>query len=232
MGHRSESSGSRLVGERARFDQTPAGGGHGWLTVQEGAERMGLVRALPPFPRSRPAWAEATPAVPDVRWSPARRASLPHLRTQARFGLGRLDEALVSTGKRVAAYRRLAPTRRERALVRRLLGAGARAGRTHLRITGLEPVRGGPGRRPEGVRRGGPRPRAGPARHRAAAAYPALRRSGPLPRGHRRPDRSAHDRRQGRFRSTPPGIKQAARLEGAGPWRAFVAITVPMSTHT
>ncbi|MCX4462156.1 hypothetical protein OG585_03285 [Streptomyces sp. NBC_01340] len=79
---------------------------------------MGLVRALPPLPRSRPAWAEAAPTVPDVRWSPARPASLPHLRAQPRFGLGRRDEALVSTGKRVAAYHRPAPTRRERALVR------------------------------------------------------------------------------------------------------------------
>jgi hypothetical protein len=72
---------------------------------------MGLVRALPPFPLSRPTRAEAAPAVPDARWSPARRTSLPHLRTQARFGPGRLDEALVYTGKRVAAYRRLARAR-------------------------------------------------------------------------------------------------------------------------
>lgn len=31
------------------------------------------------------------------------------------------------------------------------------------------------------------------------------------------------------FRSTPPGLKQAARLDGTGPWRTFFAITVPMS---
>lgn len=32
-------------------------------------------------------------AVPGARWSPARRASLPHFRAQAQFGLGRFDEA-------------------------------------------------------------------------------------------------------------------------------------------
>lgn len=31
------------------------------------------------------------------------------------------------------------------------------------------------------------------------------------------------------FRSIPPSIEEAARLDGAGPWRTFFAIIVPMS---
>lgn len=31
------------------------------------------------------------------------------------------------------------------------------------------------------------------------------------------------------FRKIPPGIEEAARLDGAGPWRTFFAIVVPMS---
>ncbi|MER5472032.1 tetratricopeptide repeat protein [Streptomyces sp. NPDC002685] len=59
---------------------------------------------------------DASLAVPGARWSPAQRAHLLHLRAQAQFDLARLDEALGSTGECVAAYRRLLPTRRERAL--------------------------------------------------------------------------------------------------------------------
>ncbi|MEV6057886.1 hypothetical protein [Streptomyces sp. NPDC052107] len=59
---------------------------------------------------------EASLAVPGARWSSAQRAALLHLRAQAQFDLGRHDEALAPAGECVAAYRRLVPTRRERAL--------------------------------------------------------------------------------------------------------------------
>ncbi|MFD0502184.1 hypothetical protein ACFQ0G_02910 [Streptomyces chiangmaiensis] len=59
---------------------------------------------------------EASLAVPGARRSPAQRALLLHLRAQAQFNLGRHDEALAPAGECVAAYRRLVPTRRERAL--------------------------------------------------------------------------------------------------------------------
>jgi len=74
---------------------------------------------------------EASVAVPGARWSPAQRASLLHLRAQAQFDLGRLDEALASAGECVAAYRRLIPTRRERAL-----GGLPGALRTHALVLG------------------------------------------------------------------------------------------------
>ncbi|WP_371661616.1 hypothetical protein [Streptomyces sp. NBC_00280] len=57
---------------------------------------------------------EAARAVPGARWSPAQRASVLHLRAQAHFEVGRLDEALASAGDSVAAYRALTPVRRER----------------------------------------------------------------------------------------------------------------------
>ncbi|NGO12028.1 tetratricopeptide repeat protein [Streptomyces sp. HC44] len=59
---------------------------------------------------------DASLAVPGAGWSPAQRAALLHVRTQALFALGRLDEAMASARKCVAAYRRLLPTRQERAL--------------------------------------------------------------------------------------------------------------------
>ncbi|WP_330289076.1 hypothetical protein [Streptomyces sp. NBC_00576] len=58
---------------------------------------------------------EAARAVPGARWSPAQQASVLHLRAQAQFDVGRLDEALASTGDCVTAYRALMPARRERA---------------------------------------------------------------------------------------------------------------------
>ncbi|MFD8733806.1 hypothetical protein ACFV06_02685 [Streptomyces sp. NPDC059618] len=59
---------------------------------------------------------DAAADVSGARWPPAQRALALHLRAQARFGLARLDEALGSAGECVAAYRRLAPTRRDRTL--------------------------------------------------------------------------------------------------------------------
>ncbi|MCT9007742.1 tetratricopeptide repeat protein [Streptomyces rhizosphaerihabitans] len=59
---------------------------------------------------------DASLAVPGARWSPARRTHLLHLRAQAQFDLGRRDDALVSAGECVSAYRSLLPTRRDRAL--------------------------------------------------------------------------------------------------------------------
>ncbi|WP_392959162.1 hypothetical protein [Streptomyces sp. LN245] len=59
---------------------------------------------------------DASSAVPGARWSPAQRALHLHLRAQAQFGLARPDDALVSAGECVAAYRRLVLTRRDRTL--------------------------------------------------------------------------------------------------------------------
>ena len=158
----------------------------------------GWVLLRPPLPMSRPAWAEAALAVPAVRWPPARRASLLHLRTQALFGLGRLDEALMSTGKRVAAYRRLVLARRERALTRVSLVWARMLGELTSGLGALSQYEKALAVGREACDAADRVFAWTPARHRAAAAYPAPRRSGPLPRGHRRPDHSAHDSRQGR----------------------------------
>ncbi|MFD9463057.1 hypothetical protein [Streptomyces sp. NPDC060027] len=74
---------------------------------------------------------DASLAVPGARWSPAQRAFLSHLRAQAQFGLGRLDEALDSAAQCVAAYRRPLPARRERAT-----GGLPGALRTHALVLG------------------------------------------------------------------------------------------------
>ncbi|MDX3455468.1 tetratricopeptide repeat protein [Streptomyces sp. ME02-8801-2C] len=61
---------------------------------------------------------DASQAVPDARRPPGLRASVPHLRAQAQFELGRLDEALDSARDSVAAYRALLPVPGERAPAR------------------------------------------------------------------------------------------------------------------
>ncbi|MFE9877528.1 hypothetical protein [Streptomyces sp. NPDC005784] len=72
---------------------------------------------------------DASLAVPGARWSQAQRAFLLLLRAQAQFELARPDAALGPAEECVAAYRRLLPARRDRAL-----GSLPRALRTYALV--------------------------------------------------------------------------------------------------
>ncbi|WRZ88570.1 hypothetical protein OHB54_05555 [Streptomyces sp. NBC_01007] len=72
---------------------------------------------------------DASLAVPGARWSPAQRAFLLLLRAQAQLDLARPDDALGPAEECVAAYRRLLPARRDRAL-----GSLPRALRTYALV--------------------------------------------------------------------------------------------------